>query len=121
MYEDNTIRHLNRVANRFKNAIQISMKKTPKTGFVRDDGHITSSAPNPPAVDSGILWGSIKVNPAGKTRKFSSVSTDIDYGARLQLIYQRNFMGKNSPARNDALAFANRIGKDIKIRKTKVR
>ena len=37
LYEANTVRHLNRVANFFKNSIQLSMRNTPKQGFVREN------------------------------------------------------------------------------------
>lgn len=121
IYEANVVRHLNRVANHFKNSIQISMRNTPKQGFVREDGHVTSVAPNPPAIDTGTLSNSLQVNPAGRSKMFSSVGTGIDYAVELQLIKQRNFMGKDSPARKDTVNFSNKIAKDIKINQAKLR
>ena len=112
LYEANTVRHLNRVANFFKNS---------KQGFVREDGHVTSVAPNPPAIDTGILSNSLQVNPAGKSKMFSSVGTGVDYAVELQLIKQRNFMDKGSPARKDTIKFANKMAKDIKINNAKLR
>ncbi len=120
MYENNARRHLNRVANEFKNKIQLSMVNTPKLGSVREDGHVASIAPNPPAVDTGILSGSIRVKPALRDL-VATVLTDVDYAARLQLVLQRNFMGKGAPARKDVTAFSKKMLKDMKIGKARIR
>ena len=52
---------------------------------------------------------------------FSSVGTGVDYAVELQLIKQRNFMDKGSPARKDTIKFANKMAKDIKINNAKLR
>ena len=120
IYESNAVRHLNRVANHFKNTVQISMVKTPKVGAVRADGHVSSVAPNPPAVDTGILSGSIAVIPASKSKLVATVSTNVNYAARLQLVYGRNFMGEGSPAEKSTSIYAERMSTDIKIGKARI-
>ena len=64
----NAVRHVNRVANYFRNEITKDMRNTPKTGntYTKKDGkkHIASSEGNPPAIDTGRLVGSITVRPA---------------------------------------------------------
>tara|TARA_R100000995_G_C3473288_1_gene119495 strand:+ start:752 stop:1177 length:426 start_codon:yes stop_codon:yes gene_type:complete len=120
IYNKNTMRHINRIANEFKNLIQRSMVDTPKLGTVRDDGHISSIAPNPPAVDTGTLSNSIQRKPATPNRLTAEVFTNVDYGARLELVFERIFMGKGAPARKNLKAYAEKIGKDMKIGKARL-
>ena len=117
----NAVRHVNRVANYFRNEITKDMRNTPKTGntYTKKDGkkHIASSEGNPPAIDTGRLVGSITVRPAtafGKTPT-AKVSTNVEYSQYLEMVYNRPFMSKESKAFNKARIFANKIAKTIMV------
>ena len=117
----NAVRHVNRVANYFRNEITKDMRNTPKTGntYTKKDGkkHIASSEGNPPAIDTGRLVGSITVRPAtafGKTPT-AKVSTNVEYSQYLEIVYNRPFMSKESKAFNKTRIFANKIAKTIMV------
>ena len=117
----NAVRHVNRVANYFRNEITKDMRNTPKTGntYTKKDGkkHIASSKGNPPAIDTGRLVGSITVRPAtafGKTPT-AKVSTNVEYSQYLEMVYNRPFMSKESKAFNKTRIFANKIAKTIMV------
>ena len=117
----NAVRHVNRVANYFRNEITKDMRNTPKTGntYTKKDGkkHIASSEGNPPAIDTGRLVGSITVRPAtafGKTPT-AKVSTNVEYSQYLEMVYNRPFMSKESKAFNKTRIFANKIAKTIMV------
>ena len=117
----NAVKHVNRVANYFRNEITKDMRNTPKTGntYTKKDGkkHIASSEGNPPAIDTGRLVGSITVRPAtafGKTPT-AKVSTNVEYSQYLEIVYNRPFMSKESKAFNKTRIFANKIAKTIMV------
>ena len=117
----NAVRHVNRVANYFRNEITKDMRNTPKTGntYTKKDGkkHIASSEGNPPAIDTGRLVGSITVRPAtafGKTPT-AKVSTNVEYSQYLEMVYNRPFMSKESKAFIKTRIFANKIAKRIMV------
>ena len=117
----NAVKHVNRVANYFRNEITKDMRNTPKTGntYTKKDGkkHIASSEGNPPAIDTGRLVGSITVRPAtafGKTPT-AKVSTNVEYSQYLEMVYNRPFMSKESKAFNKTRIFANKIAKTIMV------
>jgi hypothetical protein len=117
----NAVRHVNRVANYFRNEITKDMRNTPKTGntYTKKDGkkHIASSEGNPPAIDTGRLVSSITVRPAtafGKTPT-AKVSTNVEYSQYLEMVYNRPFMSKESKAFNKTRIFANKIAKTIMV------
>ena len=116
----NAIRHVNRVANHFRNLITLGMRNTPKTGREYKRGkktHIASSAGNPPAIDSTRLVSSIAVSPATGFGKIptAKVKTNVEYAERLELIMDRAFMGRDSKAYNLTRIFANKIAKTIMV------
>ena len=116
----NAVRHVNRVANYFRNEIEKDMRNTPKTGNEYKRGnktHIASSEGNPPAIDTGRLVSSITVRPAtafGKTPT-AKVSTNVEYSQYLEIVYNRPFMSKESKAFNKTRIFANKIAKTIMV------
>ena len=117
----NAVKHVNRVANYFRNEITKDMRNTPKTGntYTKKDGkkHIASSEGNPPAIDTGRLVGSFTVRPAtafGKTPT-AKVSTNVEYSQYLEMVYNRPFMSKESKAFNKTRIFANKIAKTIMV------
>lgn len=117
----NAVRHVNRVANYFRNEITKDMRNTPKTGntYTKKDGkkHIASLEGNPPAIDTGRLVSSITVRPAtafGKTPT-AKVSTNVEYSQYLEMVYNRPFMSKESKAFNKTRIFANKIAKTIMV------
>ena len=117
----NAVRHVNRVANYFRNEITKDMRNTPKTGntYTKKDGkkHIASSEGNPPAIDTVRLVSSITVRPAtafGKTPT-AKVSTNVEYSQYLEIVYNRPFMSKESKALNKTRIFANKIAKTIMV------
>ena len=117
----NAVRHVNRVANYFRNEITKDMRNTPKTGntYTKKDGkkHIASSEGNPPAINTGRLVSSITVRPAtafGKTPT-AKVSTNVEYSQYLEIVYNRPFMSKESKAFNKTRIFANKIAKTIMV------
>ena len=128
MYEENTQRHLNRVANHFKNQILRGMQSTPRDGKTYQRGgkvHTASTKDNPPAIDTGRLVNSFFIEPATKARHFSSVQTRVSYANILEQSFargglQRPFMGKESDAFKNTKQYANRMAKDIKINKVKI-
>jgi len=128
LYDENTQRHLNRVANHFKNQIMKSMQRTPKDGRTYKRGaktHTASSKDNPPAIDTGRLVNSFFIEPATRARHFSAVQTRVSYANILEQSFargglQRPFMGKESDAFKNTKQYANRIAKDIKINKVKI-
>ena len=117
----NAVRHVNRVANYFRNELTKDMRNPPNTGttYTKKDGkkHIASSEGNPPAIDTGRVGGSITVRPAtafGKTPT-AKVSTNVEYSQYLEMVYNRPFMSKESKAFNKTRIFANKIAKTIMV------
>ena len=117
----NAVRHVNRVANYFRNEVMKDMRNTPKTGNTYKRGkktHTASSEGNPPAIDTGRLVSSITMRPAtafGKTPT-AKVSTNVEYSQYLELVYNRPFMSKESKAFDKARIFANKIAKTIMVK-----
>ena len=128
LYDENTQRHLNRVANHFKNQIMKSMQRTPKDGRTYKRGaktHTASSKDNPPAIDTGRLVNSFFIRPATRLKNTSSVETRVSYASILEQSFargglQRPFMGKESRAFKQTEQYANAKYKDISIGKTKI-
>ena len=123
LYTLNAQRHINRIANTFRNEILKSMQMTPKTGleYEKNDGkiHIASSEGNPPAIDTGRLASSVRISPAtGFSGKVMSakVSTNVEYAERLELYMNRPFMSKESQAYVYTVFFAKKIQSQISIK-----
>tara|TARA_Y100000004_G_scaffold75428_1_gene84853 strand:+ start:482 stop:907 length:426 start_codon:yes stop_codon:yes gene_type:complete len=118
----NAIRHVNRVANYFRNEVMRDMRNTPKTGntYTKKGGkkHVASSEGNPPAIDTGRLVSSITMRPATAFSKTptAKVSTNVEYSQYLELVYNRPFMSKESKAFNKTRVFANKIAKTIMVK-----
>tara|TARA_Y100000004_G_scaffold54130_2_gene60290 strand:- start:6298 stop:6783 length:486 start_codon:yes stop_codon:yes gene_type:complete len=122
LYTQNAVRHINRVANFFRNAVLLSMQqtKTRTDDPVRRGGveHFPSLEGNPPAIDTGRLASSIKVKPANKLQnnRFSAtIETPIEYAKFLEEKRNRPFMKKGSIGYNKASDFAKKIQKQISI------
>jgi hypothetical protein len=128
MYDENTTRHLNRVANHLKNQILKGMQGTPRDGRTYKRGgktHTASSKDNPPAIDTGRLVNSFFVRPATRLKNMSAVETRVSYASLLEQSFargglQRPFMGKESDAFKNSKQYANTIAKDIKLNKVKI-
>jgi len=125
LYDAHTIRHLNRVANEFRNQISKSMVSTPKQSksvksSVSNKRHFPSKEGFAPAVDSGTLRNSLMIRPAtvmgGKTKMSSAVMTRVKYAKFLEGSLNRPFMSENSIAFQNTRQYANKIAKDISIR-----
>ena len=129
LYDQNTQRHLDRVANHLRNHIMKNMVKTAKNTtpnkFVNGEPHYPSLAGNPPAIDTGRLVNSIHIMRAmpfrnGDTHS-ASVSTNVWYARKLEEgvgVGARPFMGVESQAFQDTEDYANRIARDISINTT---
>ena len=126
LYEENTIRHLNRVANHFKNQASKAMRASTggRTYVVTKSGdtHTASIKGNPPAKDTGNLINSLHVNPATRAKNFSSLETNVKYAGYLEdeQGLDRPFMSKRSIPFKNTKQYANRIAKDIKLNKVKI-
>lgn len=128
LYDENTTRHLNRVANHLRNQILKGMQGTPRDGRTYKRGnktHTASSKDNPPAIDTGRLVNSFFIRPATRLKNTSSVETRVSYASILEQSFargglQRPFMGKESDAFKNTKQYANDIAKDIKINKVKI-
>ena len=125
LYDAHTIRHLNRVANEFRNQIAKSMRSTPKQSkavksSVSNKRHYPSKEGFPPAIDSSRLVNSIMIRPAtvmgGNTKISSAVMTRVEYAKFLEGSLNRPFMSENSIAFQNTRQYANKIAKDISIR-----
>ena len=130
LYDKNTQRHLDRVANHLRNQIIKRMKSTAKksVGYPRGKKmHYPSKVGNPPAIDTGRLVNSIHVTRAmpfknGDTHS-SSVSTNVWYARKLEEgvgVGARPFMGEESQAFKDTKQFANKKFKDISLGNIKI-
>ena len=129
LYDQNTQRHLDRVANHLRNHIMKNMVKTAKNTtpnkFVNGEPHYPSLAGNPPAIDTGRLVNSIHVTRAmpfrnGDTHS-ASVSTNVWYARKLEEgvgVGARPFMGEESQAFQNTEKYAERIASDISITRT---
>jgi hypothetical protein len=133
IYDKNTQRHLNRIANFFKNAIQLSMRQTPRSISTKlkrgAKFHAPSIEGHPPAIDTGRLVNSIMINPAtfsfGKDKNTAEVYTRVTYAKRLDDTkadggLDRPFITKRSKGYKRAKQFADTIKQDIAINKVKV-
>ena len=126
MYEENTIRHLNRVANHFRNQASKAMRASTggRTYVVTKDGktHTASIKGNPPAKNTGNLINSLHVSPATKSRNFSTLETKQKYAGFLEdeQGLDRPFMSERSIPFKNTKQYANRIAKDIKLNKVKI-
>ena len=83
--------------------------------------HFPSKRGNPPAIDTGNLASSIRINPArtiGKNYQ-ASVSTDVEYAESLDnpKLKNRPFMRKGSRPYEATVDYARRIMNQISIRK----
>ena len=125
LYDAHTIRHLNRVANHFRNQIDKSMVSTQKQSksvksSVSNDRHFPSKEGFPPAIDSGTLRNSIKIRPAtsmgGQTKTSAFVMTRVKYAKFLEGSLNRPFMSENSIAFKNTKQYAEKIARDISIR-----
>ena len=128
LYDANTQRHLDRVANHLRNKILKGMKNTTTQSepskSVNDEPHYPSVEGFPPAIDTGRLANSIFVMRAMPFRNgdehSSSVFTNVWYGRKLEEginVGQRPFMGPDSRAYQDTERYANAIASDISINK----
>ena len=119
-YTQQALRYIDRISNRFKLAVIESMQP-PKSGREYERGgeiHIASAPGEPPAIDEGTLKRSLTVrnatmingNPSG------SLETDLAYGTRLELIRDRKFMGKGSPANKFIRIFAKATSKSLSVK-----
>lgn len=128
LYDQNTQRHLDRVANHLRNQIIKRMKSTAKqsVGYPRGKKmHYPSKVGNPPAIDTGRLVNSIHVTRAmpfknGDTHS-SSVSTNVWYARKLEEgvgVGARPFMGEESQAFQNTEKYAEGIASDISINRT---
>ncbi len=129
LYDENTTRHLNRVANHLRNQILKGMQGTPRDGRTYKRGnktHTASSKDNPPAIDTGRLVKSYTdLVLVCAFKNTSSVETRVSYASILEQSFargglQRPFMGKESDAFKNTKQYANTIAKDIKINKVKI-
>lgn len=129
IYEENTIRHLNRVANMFQVYITTAMynstggrtyrvsKREGEKGF-----HTASIKGNPPAVNTNRLVNSIIPYPATFTNFSSRVETNVEYAKFLEdeTGLDRPFMSERSAPYKQVKKYANEIAKDISIGKGKI-
>tara|TARA_R100000353_G_scaffold145628_1_gene104484 strand:- start:22 stop:459 length:438 start_codon:yes stop_codon:yes gene_type:complete len=126
LYNINSARHLNRVANHFRNQITKAMQKS--TGgnvyIVTKSGktHQASIRGNPPAVNTGRLVNSFFVKPASPTRLSSSLETNVSYAKFLEdeMNLDRPFMSERSIPFKNTKNYANRIAKDISLNVSKI-
>ena len=128
LYDRNTQRHLDRVANHLRNQVLRGMKNTPtdKTkGSPRGNKmHYPSKAGNPPAIDTGRLINSIHVMRAlpfkNGDEHSASVQTNVFYAKGLEegIFHEaRPFMGEASKAFKNTEQYADRIASDISIKR----
>ena len=128
LYDQNTQRHLDRVANHLRNQIIKRMKSTEKQSVGSPRGkkmHYPSKVGSPPAIDTGRLVNSIHVMRAmpfknGDTHS-SSVSTNVWYARKLEEgvgVGARPFMGEESQAFQNTEKYAESIASDISINRT---
>ena len=128
LYNSNTQRHLDRVANNLRNQSVKGIKSTPKVGrqYKRQKGkklHTASVSPNPPAIDSGRLVNSIFIMRAmpfqTDDRHSATVYTNVNYALSAELgakYKKRPFLGKESMAYKNTEIYANKIASDISIK-----
>ena len=126
LYDVNTSRHLNRVANMFRNHITKAMKKSgggrsykvSKTG----QPHTASVRGNPPAIDTGNLSNSFFVMPSSPARLQSSLKTNVHYAKYLEdrTGLNRPFMSKRSKPFQSTVKYANDIAKQISLKVRKI-
>ena len=126
LYNSNTQRHLDRVANHLRNQILKGMKNT-KKDMTRGDArgkkmHYPSKAGHPPAIDTGRLINSIHVMRAMPFRSgdehSASVYTNVSYAEELEegtFFEARPFMGEESQAYKNTEQYAKKIASDISI------
>ena len=121
MYEVNAARHLNRVANQFKNISSVAMHKSSGGRFYKvtktGKPHQASVKGNPPAKDTGRLINSLFVTPASPTKLSASLSTNVEYAGFLEDKdnLDRPFMSERSQPFQDTKTFAERVAKDISL------
>ena len=126
LYDENTTRHLNRIANHFKNQIMKAMQSSTggRVYVVTKAGktHTASIKGNPPAVNTATLQNSFFIEPATRARHFSAVQTRVKYAGHLEdeQGLDRPFMSERSIPFKNTKQYANRIAKDIKLNKVKI-
>ena len=126
MYDENTTRHLNRIANHFRNQIMKAMQSSTggRTYVVTKSGktHTASIKGNPPAVNTARLQNSFFIEPATKARHFSAIQTRVKYAGFLEdeQGLDRPFMSERSIPFKNTKQYANRMSKDIKLNKVKI-
>ena len=126
LYDVNSARHLNRVANHFRNQIMKAMQKSTggKIYVVTKSGetHQASVKGNPPAVNTGNLVNSFFVKPASPTNHMASLETNVSYAGRLEdeSGLDRPFMSQRSLPFKNTKQFANKIAKDISLNVRKI-
>ena len=130
LYDSNTQRHLDRVANELRNQVLRGMKTTKKqsVGYSRGKGkklHYPSVVGSPPAIDTGRLINSIHIVKAMPFQTgdehSASVFTNVWYAINLEqgnMVGKRPFMGEESQAYKNAKQYARDIASDISIKTT---
>lgn len=129
IYEENTLRHLDRVSNMFKNFIVTAMYnsgggRTYRVSKAKGSKglHTASIKGNPPAVNTNRLVNSIQAFPATKGTFYSRVQTKTEYAKYLEdeSGLDRPFMSKRSQPYKEAKKYAEAIAKDISIGKVRI-
>lgn len=126
LYDRNTQRHLDRIANHLRNQVLKGMKQTRKQSepskFVDDKPHYPSVAGYPPAIDTGRLINSIHVMRAmpfsNQDGHSASVQSNVSYAYALEegiFFEARPFMASESQAYKNTKQYANKIASDISI------
>ena len=128
LYNSNTQRHLDRVANYLRTHILRGMKFTSKqsVGYSRGKGkrlHYPSVVGHPPAEDTGRLMNSIHIRKTSMQGDIysTSVFTNLWYAINLEqgnMVGKRPFMGEESQAFKNADQFAKSLASDISIKTT---
>ena len=129
LYDRNTQRHLDRVANHLRNQVLLGMKNTQTDttkGSPRGNKmHYPSKAGYPPAIDTGRLINSIHVMRAMPFRNgdkhSASVQTNVFYAKGLEegIFHEaRPFMGSASVAYKNTEQYAEAIASDISIKRS---
>ena len=128
LYDSNTQRHLDRVANHLRNHILKNMKTTKKQsiGYSRGKGkrlHYPSAIGHPPAEDTGRLMNSIHIRKTSVQGDIysTSVFTNVWYAINLEqgnMVGKRPFMGEESQAFKNTTQYAKSMASDISIKTT---
>jgi hypothetical protein len=126
LYDINSSRHLNRVANHFRNQIAKAMHKSTggRVYKVTKSGktHRASIKGNPPAVNTGTLVNSFFVKPATPNKLSAQLETKIPYAGHLEdeTGLDRPFMSERSVPFKNTKQYAEKIAKDISLNVSKI-